>query len=158
MPTTQHETMTTHPSATTEHQRVARLSILAVALMLAACEEAMPVALEGPIQVRVEGRVTDAATGAPVDSVDVLMVSGRIFIDEEGHTSATTDADGLYEMSYRFVDECPGDLRLSVFPPGWFDRSGYQRPGGVDLDCVDGTRQVNFELTRHDDTGTGSGS
>lgn len=106
----------------------------------------MPVALQGPANIRVEGRVADAETGAPIDSVDVLMVSGRIFIDEVGHASVTTGADGLYEISHLFEGECPGDLRLSVWPGS----SEYQRPASVDLECTGGVRQVSFELARRE--------
>lgn len=120
---------------------VAPLALLAAVFTLAACE-VMPVALEEPIVVRVQGRVTDAETGAPIDSASVFITSGPLLIDEEVHASTTTDAAGRYEISRRFENECPGDLRIGVFVD-----LDYQTDR-VDLECTSGTRRVNFELTR----------
>lgn len=128
-----------------KHRHLTRLSMLAVVLTLAGCEAALPVALEEPIEIRIVGRVTDAETGTPLDSVDVWIASGRLFIDDVIHASTTTDADGLYEVSHVFEDECPGDLRILTF--GYADR---YRDEVVDLECTGGARQVDFDLVRHD--------
>lgn len=92
--------------------------------------------------------MSDAETGVPVDSARVHMSSGRIFVDEEGHGSVLTDADGLYAISSRFEDECPGDLRT-----GALTSRDYRSSASADLECTGGTRQVHFELTPFDRTG-----
>lgn len=141
--------MTQRPRLTSLWLRV--LGIVTVAYLLIGCDAAMPVALEEPIEVRVEGRVTDAATGAPLDSVVVVMWSGILVVDEVTHASITTEEDGLYSISERFDDECPGDLRLRVS-----HRSFRYERKGFDLECVDGTRRVNVTLVRSEDGTTGA--
>lgn len=140
--------MTTHAPLLMICPRVMGLSLLAAAF-LTGCE-VMPVALEEPINVSVEGRVTDAETGAPLDSVVVYMWRG-IILNDETYDSVTTDAGGLYAVSQRFQDECPSDLHLNAS-----DRPFDYQSETVDLECTDGNRQVNFELTRRENADPGS--
>lgn len=104
----------------------------------------MPVALDEPVDIRVVGRVTDAETGAPLDSTTVSILSGFIFVDEEVHASTVTSTDGRYDLTARFETECPGDLRVTAFgAPGYRFDSDSER-----LECEDGTLSVDLVLMR----------
>ena len=125
------------------------LRFIFLALLLAGCE--MPVALDEPIDVRVVGRVTDAETGAPLDSTSVTIESGFIFVDREVHAATRTSADGRYELIARFESECPGDLRVAA-------TAGVEYGFDRDLErlaCEDGTFSVDLVLMREEEATDG---
>jgi hypothetical protein len=111
------------------------LGVIIAAAALAGCSS--PLASTVEWHLKVQGTVTDAATGAPLVDVTVRFSSGLDYVG----TAAYTDAAGNYlvTMTWR-SDIAPG---LSFFQGGYSGFTLYDR-----VICSDNLQTINVEMNK----------
>lgn len=104
---------------------------LAFGLTLCAC---------GPdfVELRVQGRVSDAVTGAPISGASVLLTWARGSFDLDA-IGTVTGPDGRYRL---FVSRFPCD------GPALTAGGGAHETQTKDLSCSQSEQGVDFELRR----------
>ena len=117
--------------------------------------------LFGPSEptIRVEGTVTSADNGSPIDSVGirVFFVEGFLFTTVTTVARRTTDASGRYALSFEtegigckayiltVIDDLP-ESRLLSDPTIRF--ASQSREGAAGIRCTDKVQTFDFQLER----------
>ena len=111
--------------------RARRALALAAGLALNAC---------GPdlIELRLQGRVSDAVTGAPISGASVLLTWARGSFDLEA-IGTVTGPDGHYRL---FMSRFPCDAPALTAGGGVYDAQTR------DLPCSEAEQVIDFELSR----------
>ncbi len=106
--------------------------------------------LFGPSEhtIRVEGTVTSADNGSPIDSVGIFVAFTDGIFDFHGTTVArvATDATGRYALSFGTEGGCKA---YNLIVSATIHFASQSRKGAAGIRCTDEVQTFDFQLERH---------
>ncbi len=107
----------------------------------------------GEPTIRVEGTVTSADNGSPIDSVRILVHFTEVFSEpslrftKTNVASATTDATGRYTLSFGTEGGCKA---YTLTASATIHFASQSRKGAAGIRCTDEVQTVDIQLERRD--------
>ncbi len=102
----------------------------------------------GELTVRLEGTVTSADNGSPIDSVGIFVHFTEGIFDFHGTTVArvATDATGRYALSFGTEGGCKA---YTLTASATIHFASQSRKGAAGIRCTDEVQTFDFQLERH---------
>lgn len=102
----------------------------------------------GEPTIRLEGTVTSADNGSPIDSVGIFVHFTEHFLSFHGTTAAraTTDATGRYALSFGTEGRCKA---YTLTASATIHFASQSRRGAAGIRCTDKVQTFDFQLEHH---------